>query len=54
MVDTAIIYCNDGILIYTPHKEDKYQEILGGNHISLDWSRGDIKQAKHDIERLKD
>lgn len=54
MVDTAIIYCNDGILIYRPHKEPKYQEILGSNNITLNWSRGNIKQAKHDLERLKE
>jgi len=54
MVDTAIIYCKDGILIYTPHKTEKWKELKGGSVLTLDWLHTTMNQAKEDIGRLKE
>lgn len=54
MVDTAIIYCTDGVLIYTPHNEQKYQEIHDRTVMSMNWADLTMAQAKENIGRLKD
>ena len=54
MVNTAIIFCNDGVLIYTPHKEQKYQEIHDRKSMLLNWNDITMKRAKEDISKLKE
>jgi len=54
MVNTAIIFCKDGVLIYTPHEEEKYQEIHDRKAMPLNWDNITMKQAKEVISKLKE